>query len=423
MHICARPGRFHSLAIQHEIVARARRDRAATGRWKLPGLRTLLASKRRSTVRRLGLWLAVVSSLLTGCHRSEELDVTYGRRKGVGAESVNGTSVLGEMFAQAGFTVSSWRRLSPRLDREQVLVWAPDRYAPPQAAEINFLETWLQDSPGRTLIYIGRGYDAGGDYWQEILPRLTSGERIVARQRLAQQQVEMARRAVQAAQATCSWFTLDPEARVVRPTQFTGPWSEAVTADEMRLSFHDKLTIPQGDDESEWESSYATEELLVADGRLVAGKLTRASWPDSQLIVIANGSWLLNYPLVNTGHQQLAARLIEECGPPDRVCFLESGEAWLTIADTDANVPLLLQVFRVYPLNVVTLHVVCLGILYCCRVLPIFGRPRQLPDENVADFGKHVTAVGELLARAHDVASAQEQVRQYREVVQGKVER
>ena len=50
--------------------------------------------------------LAVGLLLLSGC--GPELSTEYGRRTGTGAGSVNGTTVLGEMFSDAGHDVGSW---------------------------------------------------------------------------------------------------------------------------------------------------------------------------------------------------------------------------------------------------------------------------------------------------------------------------
>src|SRR5688500_2241973 len=67
---------------------------------------------------------------VSGC-KSTELDSTYGRRRGApGAESVNGTAVLAGMFELAGHRVVTWRRLSPKLEQFQTIVWVPDNFAP-----------------------------------------------------------------------------------------------------------------------------------------------------------------------------------------------------------------------------------------------------------------------------------------------------
>ena len=77
-----------------------------------------------------------------------------------GAKSVNGTAVLSGMFLQAGHKVSSWHRLSPKLEKDDVIIWAPDAFGDPGKEQREWLENWLSAEDGRTLVYIGRDYDA-----------------------------------------------------------------------------------------------------------------------------------------------------------------------------------------------------------------------------------------------------------------------
>ncbi len=160
--------------------------------------------------------------------------------------------------------------------------------------------------------------------------------------------------------------------------------------------------------------------MLAEDGRVLAGRFWRSYWDDSQILVVANGSWLLNLPLVEHEHRRLAGRLIDSCGPPGRVCFLESGPGGPRISESDKNLPLLVRAFTVWPLSVVLLHLTLVGILFCFCVFPIFGRPRNLPVETVSDFGKHVAAVGELLERRADAEHAQQRIQQYHQLTSGK---
>ena len=47
-----------------------------------------------------------------------------------------------------------------------------------------------------------------------------------------------------------------------------------------------------------------------------------------------------------------------------------------------------------------------------------FGRPRELPADSPADFGKHVAALGKLLAQAGDRNYAQARIAQYRQLAE-----
>ena len=103
--------------------------------------------------------LLIVLTAVAGCRDSQELEVSYGHRRGAAGKSVNGTSVLAGLFQEAGFRVSSSRQLSSTLSRCDVIVWVPDSFAPPSSDVREFFEKWLTSEEPKTLVYIGRDYD------------------------------------------------------------------------------------------------------------------------------------------------------------------------------------------------------------------------------------------------------------------------
>jgi hypothetical protein len=106
--------------------------------------------------------------------------------------------------------------------------------------------------------------------------------------------------------------------------------------------------------------------------------------------------------------------LIEVCADPHRVTFLETGPQSPHISRQDPKAYSGFEALTVWTINSILLHLIVAGILYCLMVFPIFGRPRQLDHDTTSDFGKHVRAVGDLLALAGDRQRAVAQVRQYR---------
>ena len=105
-----------------------------------------LSDLRLPPRRRLTLAVSLfILPLLASAGCDQDLDTTYGQRQGPGASlSVNGTAVLGEMFAQAGHKVSSWEVLSPRLKRRaDCIVWFPDDFRPPSKKVRSWLVKWL----------------------------------------------------------------------------------------------------------------------------------------------------------------------------------------------------------------------------------------------------------------------------------------
>ncbi len=410
-------------------------------------------------------WLILLLGLLSGCR--ESVTGGYGQRRGAdGGRSVNGTGVLAHMFEQAGYQVSSWRRLSPKLDREQVIVWFPNDFASPTDEQINYFESWLNAESGRTLIYVGRDYDALLDYWQQMLNRVEAEQRIEIRRVLAEAQSRhMVRRQEPVTSLSCRWFTLDPQQTAPSLDSLEGPWAREL--DPSGFNFHlTTLVHPKAGDERgyvassagdidevtanaegvpvevvssiEWEEespaaanaagflvetagSLHFETLLAADGHLLVGRYWRPNiWRGSQVFVVANGAWLLNLPLIETEHRKLAGKLIEACGVPGRVCFLESGPGGLRISDNDSVLPLELKAFTVWPLSAILMHLTLLGILFCFCAFPILGRARQLPPDGVSDFGKHVAALGDLLERRGDANYARQKLEQYQDLTQGK---
>jgi hypothetical protein len=137
------------------------------------------------------------------------------------------------------------------------------------------------------------------------------------------------------------------------------------------------------------------------------------------MLVIANGSFLLNLPLVNHEHRKLARNLIDEVGSGGTAVFLESGHGGPPIRDRDPSPdpPTGLGIFLIWPLNWILLHLSAAGILFCLARWPIFGRPQPLAPEPLSDFGKHVAALAELIERTGDQAFACARVQQWRERV------
>jgi hypothetical protein len=97
--------------------------------------------------------------------------------------------------------------------------------------------------------------------------------------------------------------------------------------------------------------------------------------------------------------------------------FLESGPGGLAVLDKDPHDYTGFELLMVWPWNAILLHLTVVGVLFCCMVFPIFGRPRELSEDAPTDFGKHVRALGELLSRTGDRQYAVRRVQQYRQIV------
>lgn len=359
-------------------------------------------------------WICQAALLLlvaaaTGCR--EEIDTFYGRRKGIpGSSSVNGTAVLAEMFEQERHRVFSWMALSPRLhERADVIVWFPNDFDPPTPAVREWFENWLLDRPGRTLIYVGRDFDAAPWYWKKVLPGAPAeavGE-IQQREVSASTDFGMARLQIPASE-DCGWFTVEGKSqrRKVATLQGDPAWLEGVEPSKVEIELNGRI-IPPDD----------AEVLLRSNNDVL---VSRQQWDESQMIVVANGSFLLNAMLVNHEHRKLAGQLIEEVGPPKKtVVFLESWAGGPPIRDNDPlpGMPTGMEIFHIWPTNWILLHLAIVGILFCFARFPLFGRPGEPEPETASDFGKHIDALGELLERSGDTAYALSRLAHYQQVV------
>jgi len=352
----------------------------------------------------------------TGC--SQRIDTAYGQRKGAATYSVNGTAVLGDMFDAAGHEVFSWRWLSPRVrDRADCIVWFPDDFEPPSQEVRDWLEDWLLggsddllsdwlvEQPGRTLIYVCRDFDAAAWYWEKVKSGAPPEQikRIEKAAAAAQDDFQIDRQAIPA-EEDCQWFTVQGKSQPRQVRTLRGPWAEGIDASQVEIELNGRIEPPDG-----------AELLLGSEGDVL---VTRQQRNGSQLIVVANGSFLLNLPLVNHEHRKLAGKLIEEVGQPRQtVVFLESDPGGPPIHDEDpsAQVPTGMEIFFRWPTGWILWHFAALGIMFCFSRWPIFGLPRQLQRDSTSDFGKHVEALAELLQRSGDRGYAERRLAHYRQ--------
>jgi hypothetical protein len=349
----------------------------------------------------------------------QSLNAAYGRRSGRGADSVNGTSVLAHMFALRGFRVRTADRLSPKLRKTaDVIVWAPDSFHPPSAKHREYLERWLAGGYERTLIYIGRDYDAAPVYWKSVASS-ASAEDAKKMAKLADEATKSHEldRGSMPSKEYARWFTVNGKGKPRMVKELSGPWAEGIDAAQADISLHGRLDLPVEADATGDGDPLPPDEvepLLVGDGDPLVFRLHDFAWDEGQVIVVANGSFLLNYPLINPEHRKLAASLIDECGGSEAV-FLESGSSGPEILEKDPPQTGGLAMLRIWPLNAMVIHLTVFGIVLCLAYWPIFGRPKELPGENPADFGRHVTSLGQLMARTKNLSYAQSRLAHYQQ--------
>lgn len=343
--------------------------------------------------------------ILAGCN-SSSLNDDYGKRRGAG---LNGLSVLSEMYRQQGSRVVAWKRLSPKTQKQDTIIWAPTDYAGLTTDQIEFFEDWFVNGTDRTLIIINHDYDAAIGHWQSLLDRATGQQAIEIRRRLAFAESKYRRQAQDDDLPDCRWFDMKPRDRSGWADDLGGKWSDSINPNNARIYLGAALTFPK--------KGYDVEHLLLDDDHPVVSRLTHPNWHDgNKVIVLANGSMLFNQPLVNHENRKIAALVLEESDNPRRVMIIEGASDAVPIRDTDASAPLMLQAFTIWPINFLLIHATLLGILFCISVYPIFGRPREIANENISDFGKHVAAYGDMLQRTGSASYVQDRIRHFREI-------
>ena len=336
----------------------------------------------------------VLFGIFAGCEAPVE--TSYGHRSPLaGGQSVNGTAVLAHLFQQAGHQVHSWHVLSPAARRADVIVWIPDRFEPPNPDARQWLTRWLAKvSCRRKLIYVGRDFDAAPVYWHKVRALATDDREreYIGKQILDVETDLRVRRSRMPGALVAGWFAVQrlPKPRKVR--QLSGPWSEGIRAERLEMEIRSTIR----------PASAKAKILLAAAGEPL---VSRQAVGDGQLFVVANGAFLLNLALVNHEHRKLARRLIDAVGPAgQKVLFLESGPDDVEVQAEDPTVQMQtgLEMFSVWPINYVALHLAILGVAYCLYRFPLFGLPRERPARRHAGFDQHVEAMADRLRDTRD---------------------
>jgi hypothetical protein len=152
---------------------------------------------------------------------------------------------------------------------------------------------------------------------------------------------------------------------------------------------------------------------------------TRRLWlfnRTSQLIVVANGSFLVNLALVNKEHRKLAQRLIDDTRLSHRVVFMHA-DAPTRIRETSGGggdeTASVLDVFSVWPLSVILIQWIIVLALFCFSRWPIFGPPRDPQPAPASDFARHIGALAESWEVTRDSSFARDRWQYYQEHVRG----
>ena len=196
------------------------------------------------------MMILLASLAIVGCDEEEEgavpFDSTYGEGvKSEGRYSVNGTAVFANMFESAGHNVRFSTRLDSRVRSSDVIIWAPDSFLGPNEQERTWFESWIREEMGKTLIYIGRDYDAELPYWSKVIRSSSGDTKANAQQRFNQaiMRHETLRQRTPEIQEL-DWFTIDMSRsnRFVRDlTASDSYWLDGIEIDKCEIAIRGEI--------------------------------------------------------------------------------------------------------------------------------------------------------------------------------------
>lgn len=414
--------------------------------------------------------LVCVCFAVAGCRNT--LSTQYGLSEGADARcSPASVSLFRNLCNAKGRTTLAVRSFSPRaMKRLQAIVWSPDSFEPHKPETLAWMDSWLS-SGERTLVYVGRDFSPTADYWTQAFEELSQkntspADALFAKEQQASHWLSLDRMRARVRSKVITpwcWFDHAPgtESRV---TGLKGPWSDSLDASQCRL-FVRSFPVPYSAStlaalqseldwepknaqttagtpakpsmatgyEPQWEDSDANmlkivkpmtpeglpemESLLATiDDIPLVSEITSDRWGSSRVIVVTNSSLISNLALIRPENLAIAKKLIEEL-PQKNVGFLTGNQDPPVRKDDFATQQKGFEMLTMWPLNVITLHAVFLGMLVLLAAFPIFGRAKLLPAKSTREFGQHIEAVGGLLSKSQDRTYAMATISEYFRVV------
>ncbi|WP_161602310.1 DUF4350 domain-containing protein [Tautonia marina] len=353
----------------------------------------------------------VLLALVSGCAETQ-IDTTYGR---IAGRSVNGTGVFASLLRDEGHEVRAARRLNEELGdwAETIVRFLPEPGIVSQE-EADWYFDWQMEGDGRRLILVCRDGSAEAEYWQGALEALPEDAPEQQRDRIEEKLTrasdwgsEGPPPGFQAADPDY-WFRFDEETGGADPSvSLGGPWSEGIDPKAAALPLHRALEV----------SSPAEAALLTGDDDRVI--VMDWSWDDpidggdpSAVLVVANGSFLLNAAVVPHARRPLTMKVAEWVGStPRKVAFVEGS----FLLGAESSMPTPWQVIRQVPeLGIVAGHFLMLALIAALAHAVILGRPRAAPFSGADRPRMHAEALGNLLSRIGSDRAARSLLTTYR---------
>jgi Domain of unknown function (DUF4350) len=345
---------------------------------------------------------AALIAILPGCG-STGPETEYGLSRG---GSLNGTSAMAELLRSRGHTVRAAVRLTDTLAE-----WAGGmvRFAPypgpPEADEARWLAEWLDEDLDRWLIYVVRDFDAGAEYWREIRDGISESAEPERRaeaetnRMAAEDWVHRLPQKPKKAGNARDWFAVESGASVPKIcTKLEGPWADGIDAASAALWLHEGIVADR------------RSVLLYGDGKPLV--VDKSLIGERNILIVANGSFLLNEALVSEGRRSLALRVAEwPLGGQLQIAFVEGS----FVLSEEAGMPSLWQLMeRLPPFRWVAGQMAVAALVAALARAPRLGRPRPDPPSGADRPAAHAEALGALLEASRSQAESLDLLERYR---------
>ncbi len=328
----------------------------------------------------------------------------YGLSRGA---SLNGTAALADLLRSRGHSVRAAGRLNDTLAKwaQGIVRFAP-RPGPPEADEARWLAGWLDQDPDRWLIYVVRDFDATAEYWTAIrdgISESTDPERRAeaeANRVVAEDWVHKLPGKPAKTGTAHEWFAVESGASPPKVCKaLEGPWAEGIHAPRAAVWLHEAI-VADGTGVLLWGDGKA----LVVDKSLISRR---------KILIVANGSFLLNEALVNAGRRSLALRMAEwSNGQMQNIAFVDGS---FVLSEDDVGMPSLWQLMERLPQFRWVAGQLALAALFAALArAPRLGRPRPDPPSGADRPAAHAEALGALLEASHARAESLDLLERYR---------
>lgn len=361
-----------------------------------------------------------------GCSK---LTTEYGKTGGSSAySSINGYGTFRQAIKNAGFNDREMNRLTDRLKRNtDLVVWAPQNEKTLNSEAVAWIDSWLKQGK-RTLVYISPDSGSEVEYWKSTRTMAPAEKRMEYRRRAARSQTERKQNRFTVGQPpSYEWFTITELPQPETISGVKGPW--APTDPKIRgSSMSSSPTKPL-----EYEVSTATSPennttrvlLETSNGTAYVVKITSNQWNNSQILVVSAGSLLSNFGLTQKSNQALADKIIREAAAVKnsglQAGFLNNNGTSLVVSNANSGAPVAsgMELLTVWPISLLIMHGIFLGVVICLMLLPIFGRPRKLLHVSSGNFGHHLDAIAALMKRAGGERYARTKISDYMKRIRG----